>query len=168
MRITFSKRDMSHLVRISVMGLTLGLFTSCAQLQEVKVATAPSLRSASVQVDVVGVTASNHNAVEGVPVSKYFQSGNAVRQGVRSKSMRFGDNQPSTQVITKDDPIWQSWLNDKAVSIVVLADIPGVFDDLPGDADPRRKILPLSGKEAPKGAVQIEVTQGGLQVTPQK
>jgi len=150
--------------RLSTLALTMVLFTGCAGLKEVQISSSPAMRNASIQVDVVGSTASNRGTVEGVPVSKYFQSGNAIRQGLQAKAMRFGSDQPPTQSITSDDPIWRGWISSKAVSIIVMADVPGVFDDLPGEADPRRKILPLSGKGAPKGIVHLEIYQGGLRV----
>jgi hypothetical protein len=140
--------------------------TACSnQLQGVRITTSPELKRASVQVDVVGVTGSSRSAMEHVPVSKYFQAGNALRQTVQAKSMRFGNAQVDSLSVDRSDPLWRAWLDRKSQSIVIMADVPGVFDDLPGEADPRRKILPLSGKEAPAGVVHLEIYQGGIRQT---
>ncbi|RFC44875.1 MAG: hypothetical protein DVB28_000851 [Verrucomicrobia bacterium] len=143
--------------------LCLGvLLSACSSLQEVRVSAAPSLRRASIQVDIAGVNQLERGIVEGAPISKYFQPGNTVRLGLQTQAMRFGGDQPFSQSVTAESPVWKGWLAKKSVDIVVLADVPGVFDDLPGEADPRRKILPLSGKTAPKGVVNLEIFEGGL------
>ena len=162
----FILSSMTQSASLAVCLTSLSLLTACSnQLQGVKISTSPELRRASVQVDVIGVSPSNRNAMENVPISKYFQAGNALRKNIQAKSMRFGNAQANAQSLDKNDPVWRGWLDKKSQSIIIMADVPGVFDDLPGEADPRRKILPLSGKEAQPGVVHLEVFQGGLRQT---
>ena len=42
---------------------------------------------------------------------------------------------------------------------MVIADLPGVFSDLPGDQDARRKILPIASKST---TATITVDKAGL------
>ena len=42
---------------------------------------------------------------------------------------------------------------------MVIADLPGVFADLPGDADQRRKLIPIAGKAT---SATIVVDRAGL------
>lgn len=153
-------------IKLGLLALGTAFLAGCAGLTGVKIAADSAVHGASIQVDVVGVTQANSGMIEGAPISKYFQSGSVVRQGAMAKSFRFGGSQPTIQLVDKTDPIWARWKAEHVTSLVVLADVPGVFEDLPGDADPRRKILPLTGKTAPKGVAELEITQGGLRLVP--
>jgi hypothetical protein len=160
------ERCAGALVRLAGSLLVFLSVSACSnQLQGVRISTSPQMRRASVQVDVVGVGGSNRSAMENVPISKYFQAGNALRQSIQAKAMRFGNGQPDEQSVDRNDPLWRTWLDKKSQSLVIMADVPGVFDDLPGEADPRRKVLLLSGKEAPAGVVHLEIFPGGLRQT---
>lgn len=160
------ERCVGPLTRLAGALLVLLLAPACSnQLQGVRISTSPEMRRASVQVDVIGVTGSNRSAMENVPISKYFQAGNPLRQNVQAMSMRFGNAQPVSQSVDRNSPLWRAWMDKKSQSLVIMADVPGVFDDLPGEADPRRKILLLTGKEAAAGEVHLEIYQGGLRQT---
>lgn len=115
------------------------------------------MAAASIQVDVVP----DSPAVQTVPVSQYFLPGNAVRAGANPRTVRFGAGQASTQEVSA------SGLGSRAV---VIAQLPGGHADATGDADARRKTIPLSGK-LPSGAkvtptIRVSVSQGGIAVQP--
>lgn len=117
------------------------------------------MAASSIQVDV----APDSPGIQSVPVSQYFLPGNAIRAGSRAKSVRFGQGQPSTQSVST------SGLGGKAV---ILAQLPGGRTDAPGDADSRRKTIPLSGKlpsgEKVTSVLRVGISEGGITVRPSK
>ena len=143
----------------SLLAATLGLalLTSCsAGLSTINLQGSSGVTQSSVLVDVVGINA-NTEGLKLAPVPKYWQGGSAQAKG-ESKSFRFGPNSPQTYTLAATDPIWKHWHDTGVKEIMVIADLPGVFPDLPGDADARRKILPLSGS----ATATITVDKSGL------
>ena len=108
-------------------------------------------------MDVVGI-GPNNQSLKLLPVPKYWQGGNAQAK-TDAKSFRFGPNSPQTYTVSKDDPIWKHWHDIGAKEMMVIADLPGVFSDLPGDADQRRKLIPIAGKVT---SATIVVDRAGL------
>ena len=134
------------------------LLTGCSSsLSTVNLQGSSSVTSSSVLVDVVGL-GPNNQALKVTPVSKYWQGGSAQAKG-DSKSYRFGPNSPQSYSLGPNDPIWKHWHDTGATEVMVIADLPGVFADAPGDADPRRKILPISSKST---TATITVDKSGL------
>lgn len=117
------------------------------------------MASASMQVDV----APDSPGIQSVPVSQYFLPGNAIRAGSKAKSVRFGQGQPATQSVSA------SGLGSKAV---IIAQLPGGRVDAPGDADSRRKTIPLSGKlpsgEKVTSVLRVSISDGGISVRTSK
>jgi hypothetical protein len=132
---------------------TLSILTGCASLHTVNVQEDAALAGASVVVDVVPETGKGPN-LETCSVRDYWRPGSSLRQAGAATTLRFGQGQSQTQSVTK------SWQSMGAKKVVVLADLPGVFQDLPGDSDPRRKIIPV-GKSA---TVTVRITPSGLSV----
>ena len=115
------------------------------------------MAAASIQVDV----APDSPGIQSVPVSQYFLPGNAIRASARPKTVRFGAGQNSTQNVAV------AGLGSRAV---VIAQLPGAHADASGDADSRRKTIPLSGK-LPDGSkvtpvLHVRVSQSGIKVQP--
>ena len=138
-----------------VASLSIGLLTGCSSLRTVNIQEDAALAGASVNVDVIPETAGNA-PIESVPVHQYFR-GSALRNSPGITHLRFGVGQPASQSVTKD------WQKLGAKKVVVIADLPGVFQDLPGDSDPRRKIIPV-GKSA---TVTVRLSPSGLVVDSQ-
>lgn len=132
---------------------TLALFAGCSSLRTVNVNEDAALAGASVPVDIVPITAQNA-AVETAPVREYWRPGSPLRKPGVATTLRFGSGQSQAQSVSKN---WQSL---GAKKVVVIADLPGVFQDLPGDSDPRRKTIPV-GKAA---TVTVRLTPSGLSV----
>ena len=138
--------------------LSVGLFMSgCSSVKTLEIVADGAMASASVQVDVV----SDSPAVQSVPVSQYFLPGNSVRSTSSPKTVRFGSG-PATQSVS---------VSGMGSKVVVLAHLPGGHADASGDADARRKTIPLSGsyngrKVTP--TMRVNVAQGGLTVSPTK
>ena len=133
----------------------LALLPGCASVKTLRVTAEGGLAGASIQVDV----APDSPAIQAVPVSQYFLPGNAIRAGAKAKTARFGEGQPSTQEISA------SGLGSKAV---IIAQLPGGRSDAPGDADSRRKTIPLSGKlpsgEKVTSVLRVGISDGGISV----
>ena len=129
--------------------------TGCASVKTIEVAADGQMASASVRVDVV----QDSSAVQSVPVSQYFLPGNPVRVGAHPTTVQFGSTPPTQSVSV-------SGMSGK---VVVIAHLPGGHNDAPGDADARRKTIPLSGKyngQKVTSTMRVNVSQGGISVTP--
>ena len=136
----------------------VALLTACSSnLSSVKLQGSSSVASASVLVDVVGISANNQSLTQ-LPVRQYWASGSASRRG-DGKSFRFGPGSPLTYTLDGNDPIWDKWRNMGVKQVMVIADLPGAFSDAPGDADPRRKLLPIS---SPSKTATVTVDKTGL------
>ncbi len=148
----------SLLTTVATAVLGLSLLTGCSSsLRTVNLQGSPTVTAASVQVDVVGIGPSNQT-LKLLPVPKYWAGGNAQAKA-DAKSFRFGPNSPQTYTIGPDDPIWKHWSAIGAKEVMVIADLPGVFSDLPGDSDQRRKLIPIAGKAT---SATIVVDRAGL------
>lgn len=134
---------------------SLTLLPGCASVQKIQIAAEGGMAGASIQVDV----APDSPRVQSVPVSSYFLPGNAIRAGAKAKTVRFGQGQPSTQEVSA------SGLGSKAV---IIAQLPGGRSDAAGDADSRRKTIPLSGKlpngEKVTSVLRVGISDGGISV----
>jgi len=114
------------------------------------------MAASSIQVDVVP----DSPGIQSVPVSQYFLPGNVIRAGNKARTVRFGQGLPSTQEVSA------SGLGGKAV---IIAQLPGGRMDAAGDADSRRKTIPLSGKlpngEKLTSVLKVGVSDGGITVS---
>lgn len=143
---------------VSATTLGLVLLTGCSSsLTTVNLQGSASVASSSVLVDVVGIGPSNQG-LKLSPVSQYWRGGPAQAKA-DAKSFRFGPNSPQVYTIAAGDPIWKHWQSIGAKEVMVIADLPGVFPDLPGDSDARRKILPINSKST---SATIVVDKSGL------
>lgn len=133
----------------------LALLPGCASVQTLQITAEGSIAASSVQVDVVP----DSPGVQSVPVSQYFLPGNAIRAGNNPRTVRFGQGQPATQTVSA------SGLGSKAV---IIAQLPGGRTDAQGDADSRRKTIPLSGKlpggEKLTSVLRVGISEGGISV----
>lgn len=125
----------------------------------------------SIEVNVIAVNDVEFKRWEEMSMNAYWEPDNAVRKSAKKFVMTFGQDHPSRQVLTRQDPIWKNWLDErKATKVLVLAYIPWLRADKPGTADPRRIILPLDpwkydwslwpGEEAK--TIPILIQSGGL------
>ena len=148
----------SLLTPVAAAALGLSVLTGCSSsLSTVTLQGSPTVTAASVQVDVVGIGPGNQT-LKLLPVPKYWSGGN-LQAKADTKSFRFGPNSPQTYTVGPDDPIWKHWSAMGAKEVMVIADLPGVFADLPGDSDQRRKIIPIAGKAT---SATIVVDRAGL------
>ena len=148
----------SLLSSFAIATVGLSLLAGCSShLSTVTLQGSASVATSSVLVDVVGI-GPNNQGLKLLPVSKYWQGG-AAQAKADAKSFRFGPNSPQTYTIAPGDPIWKHWSDMGAKEVMVIADLPGVFPDLPGDSDARRKIYPINSKRT---TATVVVDKSGL------
>lgn len=115
------------------------------------------MAQASIQVDV----AEHSPELEGVSVSEYFKPGNGVRASANKRTLIFGGGRATQQELAAEG------LGKKAV---VIAYLPGARVDAAGDADSRRKNLPLRGKMSDgrkvSNVMKVSVGDAGVTVAP--
>jgi hypothetical protein len=107
------------------------------------VAADPDVCKKSVEVHLVGVNRFEKDRWENMSMAEYWQPENPLRKGAASYTqvLRFG-REPCTRTLEKKDPILAVWKKRKAEYLFVLADLPGLFQDMPGNADARRLRVP--------------------------
>jgi hypothetical protein len=133
---------------------TMALLPACCPLHTVRVTADPTMANASVRVDVAPASP----ALSAVSVGDYWVPGNPTRQGASGvKTVQFGPGHQATQSVSVSP--------GRAKQVVVIADLPGSHSNAPGEADPRRKLLPACGKGA-KSEAQVQVSAAGLYVVP--
>jgi hypothetical protein len=122
----------------------------------------------TIEVDLVGVNESELPQWKGYAMSAYWSPGDKLRAGADKHEFRFSQTTASVQTLSRKDPVFDSWQEKSASWLFVLADLPGAHEPAPGDADPRRTVLPLSRKawKLKKSTVTITVKAGQLVCTP--
>jgi hypothetical protein len=125
----------------------------------------------SVEINFVGVNASEYPVWHNYSVNKYWmpedaQRVTAVRQG-HCHVVTFGEQPPFRQAVSRTAPMWDKWKSKGSRYLFVLVNYPRTGKDLPGDADARRVVLPLDkqrwhGYFWGRRTLRFEVTPGGI------
>lgn len=121
----------------------------CSQVANVMVTRVASITAdedvckKSVEVHLVGVNRFEKDKWETMSMTEYWQPDNQLRKSAREYTyvIRFGQ-EPCERILSKKDPIRKIWKSRRAEYLFVLADLPGIFPDMPGNADARRLQLP--------------------------
>jgi hypothetical protein len=121
-------------------------------LKTVRIKPDPSVSGAAVQVDVVALNSSNQGVAD-YPVSKYWLPGDAMRSSA-IKKIQFDSTGLQTQTVS---------IPSGTQSVAIIADLPGLFNDAPGSGDPRRKIIPATGKGV-ASEVDVAVSRSSIRV----
>ncbi len=123
----------------------------------VELAPGNDIKTASVEVDLIGANERIKNYLESYPIDKYWEPGDPGRRDADKYTIRLDDGNPKTLAIK--DEIWDKWLSQGAVYLVVIAHLPGDFKGLA--RDPRREILSLDAGhwKGNKGQLQIEIQE---------
>ena len=121
----------------------------------------------SIQVDLIGVNETEYKRWEEMSINDYIEPGSKFGSSGEKFVMKFEQGKDSKQVLRHSDPKWDQWKRKKATHLFVIANLPGTWQDKPGDADPRRIILPLdAGRWAYSGwgvlTIPIEVRSNGM------
>jgi hypothetical protein len=126
----------------------------------------PSLKDASVTVDIVGVTPLTLPRWENYSMKSYWEPQDEMRQGADKITFTLGNGNVMNHSIPMTDPKWSAWLSGGVTHIMVLADLPGVIDDKVGSLDARRQELSLDKCSWGDGTTNliIDVKRSGLEV----
>jgi hypothetical protein len=122
----------------------------------------------SIEVDFIGVNESELERWKQMSINGYWEPDNAIRAGAKKHVMTFGQTTLEKQVLLKKDQIWRTWIKDRGAEyLVVIAYLPWIQKDQPGEADPRRVILPLKMSKWEWSAwgedtIPIQVGSGGM------
>ncbi len=126
------------------------------------------LDNRKIEVDLVALNSKQAERWETYSMTSYWQPGDQLRDSVDSYKMVFDPSNNTPQTLTIKDPHWDKWLaqgsSDK-MQLYVLALLPGLYDDAPGDKDPRRQILPLASCRWSSTNVQMTVQKTGIITT---
>jgi hypothetical protein len=102
------------------------------------------LSDRKVTVHLVGISEKQNERWQSYSMTKYWQPGDNLPNSLPTYTMTFDPNKAQPQTLSKDNKIWDTWLNNGANRLYVLAQLPGMISDAEGDKDPRRQILPLA------------------------
>jgi hypothetical protein len=102
----------------------------------------------SVEVNFIGVNRTEYAVWYSYSINKYWLPENsqrvtAVRQGETAVAT-FSEHPPYNVVISRTNKFWDRWRKKGAIYLIALCNYPRTSKDEPGEADPRRVILPLS------------------------
>lgn len=131
-----------------VCGLLLVILLAGGCSRGLNVIAADDICKKSVEVHLVGVNRYEKDTWEAISMTDYWKPDNQLRQSAKAYThvIQFGRG-PCEITLDKNDPIRKVWKSRKADYLFVLADLPGIFPDLPGNADARRLRLPIMGSE---------------------
>lgn len=127
---------------------------------DIEVSLDPALERSSVLVDLVGINAASLPRWESYSMSEYWKRDdpNNMRRDAERKTLDFAAGNPTTQTLKMSDPQWNQWIASNGVThVAVLALLPGIDADKPGNADPRRQVVPLDRSCWPKKTQKLVV-----------
>jgi hypothetical protein len=133
-----------------------------------------SLQDRKIEVDIVALNAKQAERWETYSMTDYWRPGDTLYGSVPTKSFVFDPTKADAQTLWTNDPIWNQWLanarKDDVMQLYVLALLPGMTVDQPGDKDPRRQILPLNSCRWDKvKEIRLMVQKTGIiTITPPK
>jgi hypothetical protein len=124
-------------------------------------------KGSSIEVDLVGVNASELPRFESMSVTEYWQPGNSIRNSTIPPKMRFRFPSNKKIALSKNDPIWEKWRGRDVKYIIFIADLPGIMSDRHGSVDSRRLILPVDWRQwenkiEEDGEIVIELGANGI------
>ncbi|MBT3376052.1 MAG: hypothetical protein HN742_21750 [Lentisphaerae bacterium] len=145
--------------------------SGCAKMGrfDVTVSVDEQLRNGSVQVDLVGVNEPGIESWRTHSMNEYWGLSSNMRNSADKVEMKFSPKTEAEQTITRKGAMWDRWSSTGAMHLLILGDLPGVAGDKPGNADPRRLILPLAKKRWRGKSIEVQVERGGIRcLTPMK
>lgn len=137
------------LLKGQVFGLLLVSLLAGGCSRAVNVIAADDICKKSVEVHLVEVNRFEKDTWETMSMTDYWTPPeNQLRKSAKAYThvIKFGQG-PCEIALAKNDPIRGVWKSRKAEYLFVLADLRGIFSDLPGNADARRLMLPDVGSE---------------------
>jgi hypothetical protein len=119
-------------------------------------------------VDIVAVNSTEVGRWENVSMTEYWSRPDSLRNGADKFEMAFAPGNTSPKTLKASDPIWTKWgapdpYKKPGMQLFILADLPGMHQDLPGNQDDRRVMLPLDqSRWDGEQPIRVTVQQGRL------
>ena len=131
-----------------VLGMLLLGLAAAGCSQTVTVTASDAICKKSVEVHLVGVNRSEKDRWETTSMTDYWTPGSQLRKSAKEYTyvIQFGRG-PCEIALDKKNPALKAWKERNAEYMFVLADLPGVYTDSPGNADARRLRLPAPGSD---------------------
>jgi len=140
-----TRRGRSQMIGLLALGLLAGgcKYVPPMVTRTISVTAAEDVCRKSVEVHLVGVNRFDRDRWANMSMNEYWQPENELRKSAKEYThmIRFGE-EPCQRVLGKKESIRKVWKDRNAEHLFVLADLPGVFDDLPGNDDARRVEVP--------------------------
>ena len=137
--------------------LSLG---GCGSCRKVQVTAMDDVCQKSVALHLVGVNRFERDTWYNMSMTEYWQPGSRWHQNAKeyTYALRYGGQQACAVTITPKDPIAKIWKERNAEYLFILGDLHGIFEDEPGNADPRRLMIPAPcSKEWKRKTRTIEI-----------
>ena len=118
----------------------------------------------SIEVHLLGLTQPEAQAMERRSMTVYWDP-NRRQDSWDRAVMFFGGQKEPRQYLGVRDPIWARWSRGGAERLVVLADLPGVFQDRDSAEDPRRLTIPIERTRLwfrPRHHLEVRIDRTGL------
>jgi len=140
-------------------------------IKKVTVEADPSVEGMLVTLDLVGVNKLDLPRYEAYSVSQYWTQDDPLRKSNQDfrEHLPFVGSLESVMEFDVTEDRWKEWYKSGVRYLVVIADIPGIVEDTPGN-NARRQIIPLDAKELKQSLgeatrkVRIRVRDVGLLV----
>ena len=151
-----------------VFGLLLVTLLAGGCSRAVNVTATNGICKKSVEVHLVGVNRFEKDRWETVSMTDYWTPGNQLRKGAKKYThvIQFGQG-PCEKILSKKNPIRDIWKSRKAEYLFILADLPGIFPNLVGNADARRLRLPaVNSKCWKQSQTEIDISIESSNIVP--
>lgn len=126
-----------------------------------------TLKDSSVVVDVIAANQYDLERLKTYSVNKYWSPGDSMRIDIPKTSFSFVSGAQLKQTLPATNSLWAKWKDSGVQYLVVMADLPGVFEEgKTGSQDPRRQLLPICECYWPSKTedLTIEVQASGVRV----
>ena len=123
---------------------------------------------ASIEVDIVGISPSEKPYwMNAVKPDTYWKPNDSIRKGVKKISTNFSAGRTFDLQLT--NPIWTQWFGYGTTELMIIANLPGTYDN--GPYDRRRIFVPLNKNlwDSKDETIRLEIQDEFIRVmTPQK
>jgi hypothetical protein len=165
---------LAALLAVAVAGLFAGC-SSCKpgkgpgkpQAYNLHINLGQSLKDSSVVVDLIAANPYDVERLKTYSVNKYWQPGDALRRDLPKMDFSFVSGTNLNRTLNIHNGVWNQWFKSGVQYLVVMADLPGVYEEgKAGSQDPRRQIVPVCKCYWPSGTkdLTVEVQASGVRV----
>lgn len=156
----YAMKTMLMRCRILVLLIAALPLGGCGSCRKIHVTAMDEVCKKSVELHLVGVNRFEKDTWHNMSVNEYWQPGSPWHEDAKGYTykIQYGGQQPCKITIPPNDPIAKIWKDRNAEHLFILGDLHGIFEDKPGNADPRRLMIPAPcSKEWKRKTKTIEI-----------